>query len=334
MNERASGGRPGGFFTRRGRLRFVRVVLVLCGLCLRGIAGGGVPVEAEAGDETEGRRVAAAVERAGVRIEKALGVGLREGVRVKVVRGREAFEKACGQAMPGWAMAAALRGENAIVVDASRAAPATANDLYLTLVHETVHLALFGLEADRSDKLPIWFHEGVAQWLSGQGIFRASQTGFFAAAAAGRLIPFEELRQRFPREPWRAEVAYVESELFIGYLVRTRSKRILAEILKRYREGRSLDAAFAAAAGAPIRQVEKEWAARYRKTRTWLRWFWDLTGLTAVMALLTVAVWLIVRWRARRQRQAWERDEAWAAVLDEEEPPNEEPVDTDDEDWY
>jgi len=315
-------------------VRFVRGFLVLSGLCLWGAVSGGVRVEAVAGDEAEGRRVAAAVERAGVRIEEALGVGLREGVRVKVVRGREAFEKACGQVMPDWGMAAALRGENTIVVDASRTAPATANDLYLTLVHETVHLALFGLEAGRADRLPMWFHEGVAQWLSGQGVLRSSRSGFFAAAAAGRLIPLEELREGFPRERWRADLAYVESALFVGYLTRTRSKRIPAEILRGYGAGESFEAAFAAAAGAPLERVEREWAARYRTRRTWLRWLWELIGLTGAMALLTVAVWLIVRWRARRQRKRWEREEAWAAVLDEEEPPNEEPVDTDGEDWY
>ena len=247
-------------------------------------------------------------------------------VRVRIVRGGEAFAAACGGTMPGWAMAAALRGGNVIVVDASRAAPATESDFNLTMLHELVHLALFQVEGNRAERLPRWFHEGVAQWLSGQSYLRGGRREFLTAAAAGSLIPFAELAEDFPADDEGAALAYVQSELFVGHMVRRGSGGGLRGIVAGYGRGLSFEEAFAEAMGEPRGRMEAEWAAGFRGPRAWLRVVWEVTGLTGLMAVLTIVAWLFVRRRARRQHREWEREEEWATVLDEEEGPAAESV--------
>lgn len=288
-----------------------------------------VTVEAGSGDAVLVRRARAAVTGGAARIEEVLGVVFAGEVRVKVVHGGAAFAAACGGKMPEWAMAVAVRGANVVVVDAARAAPATANDFNLTMLHEMVHLALFQVEGRRSERLPVWFHEGVAQWLSGQSYLRGRRVSFMSAAAAGGLIPFAELAGSFPRAGDRAALAYAQSEVFVGHLARRYSAAALRQVVAGYGRGLDFDAAFEEALGVSWPLMEAEWAAGFRGTRAWLRVVWEVLGLTGLMAVLTIVVWLVVRRRARKQHEVWERDEAWSVVLDEESPPAEESV----EEW-
>ena len=234
--------------------------------------------------------------------------------------------------MRQWAMAAALRGRNAIVVDATRVAPATSNDLSLTLFHETVHLALFQLERDRRHPLPIWFHEGVAQWLSGQTHLHTNRLAFIVAAAEGQLIPFDKLETRFPAERDAASLAYLQSEDFIGHIIHTRSREALRWILDEYRQGVPFDYAFEKALGISRRKMEKDWAGAYRRGHSWLRVLWEVSTLTGVMAILTILAYIAVRLRARRLHREWEREEAWTVVPNDDNPSGEAPPESDEHD--
>lgn len=282
------------------------------------LSSGRVEAEYHAGDAGLARRSAAAVEFACERIAADLGVRFEGPVRVSVVRGQEEFDRACAREMPAWALAAALPGRGRIVVNAVGVTPATGNDLNLTIFHETVHLALSTLERGRAESLPLWFHEGVATWLSGQSHVRVDRSAFALAANQGALIPLDRLTRAFPQGREAASLAYQQSAAFVAHLAETRSPESLRWILDRYREGESFEAAFRTALGMSRSEAETRWRESYRRRFPWLRTLWQITSLMGVMAIATVLTYVIVRRRARRQHRAWEREEAWTAVLDEE----------------
>ena len=285
------------------------------------------------GDEKTAAQAGAAVSHALSRIREDLGITFLDDVTIVIVRGRAQFDRACGRPMPRWAMAAALRGGRGrtgrMVVDAKCVTPATAGDLNLTLFHEAVHLALFSLEGERADRVPLWFHEGVAQCISGQSHLRGRRTSFNVAGAHGVLIPFDDLREGFPEDVGQAELAYVQSEAFVCHIVRTRSREALRWILDEYRRGAPFEMAFEKGLGLSRRQMEREWTRRRRSRFPWLRTVWEVTTITGVMALLTIVAFIAVRWRAWRQRRKWQREEAWEVLPadTEEEEPDEEDAD-------
>jgi len=281
---------------------------------------GTVAVSHYPGDADLARQAAAAVQYASERIAEDLGISLDRPVPLAIVRGREEFDRLCGRQMPRWALAAALRGRRGIVVDAARVTPATASDVRLTVFHEVVHLALFQVEADRPTPLPLWFHEGVATRMSSYQHLLTDTRAFNIAAMHGRLIPFDDLEHHFPAEPAEASLAYLQSESFIGYIARSRSLQALRGILGRYRRGESFETAFQSALGLSRAEMEKRWRRKLRKRFPWLRTIWEMTTLCTVMALATVAVFLLVRRRSRRQRQRWQAEETiWTVVGDERE---------------
>jgi len=290
------------------------------------------------GDAGLARLAGLAVQDAAQRITKELGIAFSERVSVALVRGREEFLAQCGGRMPEWAMAAALPRKRRIVVDAARVTPATANDMRLVVAHEMVHLALGQLEKGRKDRIPRWFHEGVAVWLSGQMPVRGSRGAFRSAAAQGALIPFDHLERRFPKDPYAADLAYVQSEAFIAHIAGARSPEALRWVLARYRNGQSFDKAFEGALGISRPDMEARWAKGLRKRFPWIRVLWETVPLFGLVALLALLAFVLVRRRARRQHRIWDEEERmWTVAVagdDEDEDDDEGPDDPDEDDPY
>jgi hypothetical protein len=261
------------------------------------------------------------VQYAAGRIARELGIPPAQPVRVALARGREEFNRLCGERMPDWALAAALPQKDTIVVDAPRATPATANDMDLAIFHEAVHLALARAEGKRADRLPRWFHEGVANWITGQRYLRADRGMFDDAAAHGALIPLDRISSTWPAAAAEADLAYLESEAFVAHIAAARSPEALRWILDRYRSGEDFEKAFSVALGVSRAEMEKRWAGSLRRRFPWLGTLARAITFWGALALCTVGVFLIVRWRAKRQQRRWEKEErAWSLVLGEEEP--------------
>jgi len=282
----------------------------------------GVEVAYHPGDAGLARQAGLAVRQACIAITTELGISFVRPVTVFLVRGRAEFLESCGGRMPPWALAAALPDRGAMVVDAALVTPATANDMRLVIAHETVHLALAQDEEGRPDRLPRWFHEGVATWLSGTRHVRENRSAFTLAAAQGALLSFDDLERGFPRDRSEADLAYLQSEAFVAHIVGTRSPEALRWILDRYRAGESFNEAFRGALGMSRKTMEARWARSFRKRFPWLKVVWELTTLFGVLAVVTIFIFFIIRWRARRQHRQWkEEEEMWTVVDGDEEEP-------------
>ena len=279
----------------------------------------GVDVYYRPGDADLARQAAETVQYACGRITMEFGIHFSEPVKVFIVRGHEEFLEHCGGRMPEWAMAAALSAGNGIVVNASLAKPATANDLHLVMIHEVVHLALGHLERNRAYGLPVWFHEGLALRLSGQSLLRGSRRVYRLAAAQSTLIAFDDLEAGFPEDASQADLAYLQSEAFVSHIARIHSSDSLKWILDRYRGGDSFDKAFEESLGETRSALERRWAKGLRKRFPWLRTFWELTSLFTVLAVGTIVAFIVVRLRARRLHRKWDEEERlWTVVTHEE----------------
>jgi len=298
----------------------------------------GIQVSFHSGDAGLARQAAAALEEGVGRIRSKLGIGFDRPVQVLIVRGREEFNRLIGQPMPDWAMAVALPPD-AIVVDAVKVTPGAEDNMRLTIIHEATHLALDGLDAGRGGRLPRWFHEGTATWLSGAEHFSADWSGFTLAVAQNALPKLDALEEGFPAGAREANVAYLESESFVRWLVRTRGEEAMRWIVEEYRADRDFHAAFQRAFGEPVEKMESEWRVSMRGSFPWLRALVGSLSFWSVMAAFTILVFLVVRRRRKRQIAEWEREERdWQVAGSDEDGPGESmedvydgPVNPDDE---
>jgi len=278
----------------------------------------GIEVTYHPGDAGLARQTAAAVQSASERILSDLGIALPEPVTVSLARGRDEFAQETGSSVRPWALAMAVGPRNAIVVDVTLVTPSTANDLNPTLFHEAVHLALFQVERTQATPLPLWFHEGTATWLSERRHLIEDRSTFRLAAARGDLIPFDTLERSFPAEQPMASLAYAQSEAFIAHIAASRSVAALQWILGRYHAVEAFEEAFENALGVSRPAMERRWRASLRRRFPWVKTIWEVTTLFGVLALATILVFLIVRGRARRQKQRWlEEERLWTVVGDD-----------------
>jgi len=283
----------------------------------------GVQVSFHSGDAGLARDAAAALEEGVARVRARLGISFTRPVQVRIVRGREEFNRLIGERMPDWAMAVALPPD-AIVVDATKVTPGTEENMGLTIIHEATHLALDSLDAGRSRGLPHWFHEGTATWLSNTEHFAADWSGFNLAVAQNALPKLDSLEGEFPADARAANVAYLEGESFVRYLVRTRGEESMRWILDEYRADGDFHAAFRRAVGTTVEKEEAEWRISMRGSFPWLRALVGSLSFWSLMAAFTVLVFLVVRWQRKREIDEWEREEReWQVAGSEEDGPDE-----------
>jgi len=283
---------------------------------------GAVVIRHHRADLRQAHQAAQATEEALQQMRDVLGVAVRPPVEIVLARGGEELRHWAGGAVPEWALGIARTsmedGASRLVIDLPRTADMDlANDLLLTLRHELCHVALAQVEREAQAKLPVWFHEGVAIWLSGfrLGIDRRP---FLDAAGAGRLIPLADLRAGFPQKFRDAELAYLQAEDFVTFLVRRGGPDTLRRLLAAFRREHDFDAAVLETFAVPLKHLEAEWAAGHRARHPFLATLWRHTSLFGVLALATIAVYLLVRWRARRRLRQWEEEDQIVAAGREE----------------
>lgn len=283
---------------------------------------GNVRVSFTSGDVAPARQAAAAMEDATALIRTKLGVSFESPVQVRIVRGRDEFNRLIGERMPDWVMAVALP-PNEILVDAVKVTPGTEDNLRLTVIHEATHLALDGIDASPR-RLPRWFHEGVATWVSGVEHLSADWSGFNLAVAQKALPKLKSLEETFPAEARRANVAYLVSASFVRYLVREHGEDAIRWVLDEYRSGKEFHAAFRDALGETVEKAQSEWHGSLRRSFPWLRALVSSISFWSVVAVCTILVFLVVRRRRNRQHEEWERQEReWHVVGSEDDGPDE-----------
>jgi hypothetical protein len=216
-----------------------------------------------------------------------------------------------GERKGEWAAAVAFPQKGAILVNLGRLD--LRNDLYTTLKHECVHLVLGREERRAGRRLPLWFHEGVAQWICGR-LFAGTRDEFLVAARAGKLPPLAALEGAFPSEgPW-VRIAYAQAEAYVTHLERDRPGTASA-ILARFARGMTFDEAFRDARGESTTDAEARWRRELSGGPPFLAvWLTDNPGALWILlftfgAFITVIGFLRLRKRRRELMRRWDAEE-------------------------
>lgn len=175
-----------------------------------------------------------------------------------------------------------------------------------TIVHELVHLVL----GDGGARVPRWYHEGLAQYLSGRRLATAPRQRLAWMARRAELLPLDQLSVFLPRSHDVTDVLYGHSLCFVELLDAEHGRPVHARILAGLRRGETFEAAYQTASGEPLAVAEARWTAHLAGEARWWGPVVSLLGLFQVLAVAVVLGFLMEAWRRRVRLRRMAREEA------------------------
>lgn len=178
--------------------------------------------------------------------------------------------------------------------------------------HEVVHVLLHQWAGPSGARIPRWFHEGLAQVLSGTKYLGAREEDLIWPALSRRLTPFHELAEAFPHRESGLQLAYAQSLSYVAFLERRYGLPKLLEAVRRVDPETSFVLALVIVTRDSPLAIEEAWrdylvhgsGARWRVLLDWCFPF------SMVLALPLLALAMMRRQRAdQRARQRTERQE-------------------------
>jgi hypothetical protein len=220
-------------FLRGGLLVLGLSLVLLLGPAARAedleVAGG--TVRWDPGLSTVGHEVAALLPSVRKQVASLLGWPLGDvDVDIAVVQDLDGMRREARAAVPAWAVGVAISARALIVLRADLLRAGVGGGIGPVLRHEWVHLSWGRRSGTHRRDLPLWAEEGLAEQIGG-GVSVDAGAALDLAVRNDTLIPFDDLREAFPDDAYRADLAYRESRSWIAYLVEREGWAALRSIL-------------------------------------------------------------------------------------------------------
>lgn len=214
------------------------------------------------------------------------------------------LDSVTGGRTPHWAAGVAIPSRNLIVLPTYGRRGAF-HDPVVTLRHELAHLAVHGHLGER---VPRWFDEGYATWVSG-GWDERSGWQIRLALARGSAPPLDSLSLGWPRGEQRARLAYLLSASAVRHLATSRGEPAFEAFIREWRQGGSMDAAMRSVYQLTPAQFEREWRAMVRRRYGWVLAFSQMAVFWFAVTVLFIALGSARRRRNRERLEALRREE-------------------------
>jgi len=228
---------------------------------------------------------------------------------VVLCRSHKQMEKIADQTLPEWVLAIAIPTKSTIAINHSKI-HMPENSLTAVVRHEACHLYLGTWEQKYHRILPLWFNEGIAEWVSG-ALHMSYQEQLLDSIAFHQTIDFKKLRYQFPASSKQARQAYLQALNMIEYLVKEHGTTIVKKILSQYAHRQDFNQALLKSVGMNLQKLQQSWLKHISPSSIWL-WIWKITRLFSIftiMAILVIWAYLRQRKKARQLRAQWEQEE-------------------------
>ncbi|MEJ2635423.1 MAG: peptidase MA family metallohydrolase [Calditrichia bacterium] len=235
------------------------------------------------------------------------GAELQGLITIYLPSSKAEFTYLAGQKLPDWSAAVYVSSMKRIVLKRPEWT-LTDTPLEKDLAHELSHVYLD--ERLGAQKVPLWFNEGIAEYLSGQRINIAEGVTLSNALFTKRITQLASIDSLLSFPASRARLAYLQSLSVILFL----NSRYLQNQASwnRFMEAISagtFDAALQNLTGMDKIDFEIKW---YRWLQEKYRWFviFNLENLIWVaMVVVLIGALYAIRYRNRRRLEQWEQEE-------------------------
>jgi hypothetical protein len=209
---------------------------------------------------------------------------------------------------PEWAGALTYPGLGMVLIMTPGAMETGGIRYWSLLQHEMAHLLLGDAESRHSTRLPRWFQEGIATYVSGEMTLSwLVQLGW--AQATGATPDFRDLEFAFPDQPSRAGAAYARSYLFIKYLSQRFGDDAVALLVAESFQRGGINSGVAAAFDLSLAELLVGFDQYAKVKATWIPIITSTATLWGVITLLLFVTWFRKKIQGMRTVQQWEREE-------------------------
>lgn len=273
----------------------------------------GLVVRVAAGDREAARPFLRCWPEVRARVRELTGAPLEEDVVLHLLPDAEALGEATGRMLgqrpPDWVAGLAVPERRVMLVRLDLMGP-RARRVRGLLLHELSHVAVGEIAArPEAHPIPRWFDEGLAQYAEGRS-FVWQAPNLQAAAFFGRLLPFGELEQAFPRGEGASALAYTQAWDFVTHLARVApGDTPLRRMLELMGRGHTVDQAVLLVTGLRLRAQERLWRSRLAADPGWILGAVIPLGLGLVILVAAVVGTVRARRRRRRLHALWEAEE-------------------------
>jgi hypothetical protein len=206
------------------------------------------------------------------------------------------FRRRFAGAIPDWGIGVALPGGRVVALDYENQRR-VGRGLQEIFLHELAHAVM--LQRLGEVWAPAWFHEGAAQWLSGEWRFADTVN----LILDGTVPPLDRLQHDFPRVASWAGQAYRASLLAITYLRRWHGDDAVRRIVTLAAENGDFEGAFTVATGESTADFSRRFGNAIQLRFGWLITLTRWPSLFALMAVLFL-IGAIMRFLRTRRRLA------------------------------
>jgi Peptidase MA superfamily len=237
-------------------------------------------------------------------VEARLGLKVVFMPSILLIKNSQAFQRIAGSSL---VVAFAVPQENLMVIDHSRM-NADPFSIEVTMKHELCHLLLHVYLGNR--KIPRWFEEGIAQWVSegiSEIVLDQKKPQLNEAVLAGKIIPMKNLSQFFPGEREALVLAYEQSQSLVSYIIDTYGRESILSILRATKEGRDWEEAVRDSLGISYVDLEHGWLEHIKKRLTWFTYV--ANNLYQILFFLAAVASVVGFVRAYLRKRAYMREE-------------------------
>jgi len=253
--------------------------------------------------------VAKSAERQYTNVVRTLGHEPSSPITIIIAADEKRFMALTREVLPDWSAAAALPG-NRIVISPLKGRKI---DVERIVAHETVHCVINDASGGRY--VPRWFHEGCAETVAG-GLGIRGRAYIVWKVLSDDIMSFTDIERVFSRGAQDAGLAYDQSLIAVGYLMKIHGKDVLGAILSGMRDGLEFDAAFERATGVAPKMFETVCAVHIKKTYGWRAVVTVVPGTWTGILILAFIVYAVKKYRTRKILKEWETMEKPGNIID------------------
>jgi len=276
----------------------------------RSITDSGLEVRYHGSSDVLAKQV---LERAGIFLSETsrfLGLPWENQYSIVIAQSRDEFVELqpTARQAPEWAGALTYPGLKMVLI-MTPAAMETGGSRYWSLLrHEMAHLLLGDAESRHATRLPRWFQEGIATYVSGEmNLARLMQLGW--AQATGATPDFRDLEYTFPSQSSLAGAAYARSYLFVKYISQRFGDDAVARLLSESFQRGGINRGVVAAFDMNLAELLVGFDQYSRVKATWIPVITSTATLWGVITLLFLITWFRKKVQGLRTIRQWEREE-------------------------
>ncbi len=204
-------------------------------------------------------------------------------IEIVIVRSLTEITGLSGFEPPGWSQAVALPEQNRIYIRTAK--PEDLEHLPAVLLHELVHIHLAGL--DKTNRIPWWLHEGLADLLSGEEIDFSKAMILSWLTLAGKKLDLTDLEHPGPLSGSGAGQSYALSLSATTYYNQTYGLESLVELTRAIGGGENYDRVF-------LRQTGENFTGFNHQWQTWIRQRYSAIGLISSPILIWIFILILM----------------------------------------